>query len=347
MTRVLVAINVVVFAAMVVSGVSVTDPTPPDLVRWGALFGPFALDGQWWRLLTCCFIHIGVIHLLLNMWVLSTGGPVLERMVGNVGFLILYLISGLGGSLAALFWSPDVVAAGASGAVFGVFGALLGVLRKQRASIPRAALAGLKNFGVSFLMVNLVFGFMLPNISVSAHVGGAATGFLCGLVLSRPFTPEGVAGRPGQNVLTGVLGAVAIVLGAFLVSAMRPNFAEIHREMDRRDEVERRLRDIVNTAAGKVGRREMTDPEFARILERDVLPEWRATTDRLAAHGSLPGEMGKRVAAVIEYMRLQREAWELFVQAVREGDETTFARATEKQRLVDEAVNRLNSEKNR
>lgn len=217
----LVAANVLVFVVMVLSGVSATNPTLEALVRWGALFGPLTLDGQWWRLFTCMFLHIGIIHIGFNMWVLASGGRLVERMFGHVGFLLLYLISGLGGSLAALLWSPDVVSAGASGAIFGIFGGMLGVLYKQRSSIPPGAWTALKSSGVSFLVLNLVIGFALPNISVSAHAGGALTGFLFGLVLSQPFTPEGVAARKRQNIVAGVLGVVAIVAGAFLVSAVR------------------------------------------------------------------------------------------------------------------------------
>ena len=340
-TRALVALNVIVFVVMVASGVSATNPTPQVLVRWGALFGPLTLDGEWWRLLTCTFLHIGVIHLLLNMWVLATGGPIVERMVGNVGFLLLYLISGLGGSLAALLWSPNVVAAGASGAVFGVFGALLGVLRKQRGSIPGAALAGLKNFGVSFLLVNLLFGFSVPNISMSAHAGGAATGFLCGLVLSQPFTPEGAAARARQNVLTGVMGAVAVVLGALLVSTFRTNEAEVDRDLERVAAVEQRVLDTYNAATARADRGEITELELAAIVERDVLPEWRSAIGRLAAHAQVPGPLGKHLAAVIGYMRLRQEGWELFVQAVREQSTAKGERSRDKHRLADEALKQL------
>ena len=76
-------------------------------------YGPLTLDGQWWRLLTCTFVHIGIIHIGLNMWVLWDIGQLVERLTGNVGFLLLYLLSGLFGSLASVYWNPEVLSAGA------------------------------------------------------------------------------------------------------------------------------------------------------------------------------------------------------------------------------------------
>jgi rhomboid protease GluP len=346
-TRVLIAANLIVFVVMVMTGVSATNPTLEALVRWGALFGPLTLDGQWWRLFTCMFLHIGIIHIAFNMWVLASGGRLVERMFGHVGFLILYVISGLGGSLAALLWSPDVVSAGASGAIFGIFGGMLGVLRKQRGSIPPGAWAALKSSGVSFLVLNLVIGFALPNISVSAHAGGALTGFLFGLVLSQPFTPEGVAARKRQNVLAGVLGAIAIVAGAFLVSAFRPNEAAVYRDLEQFVVVEKRVLDTYEAATARAARGEITEPELAAIVERDVLPEWRATIGRLAAHGNLPGDTGKRLAGLLEYMRLRQEGWELYVQAVRENSAAKGERSREKHRLAEESLKRFKAAQNR
>ncbi|MBN9119933.1 MAG: rhomboid family intramembrane serine protease [Planctomycetes bacterium] len=344
-TRALVGVNLAVFVAMIASGVSASNPTSEDLLRWGADFEPKTLDGEWWRIFTCVFVHIGVIHVAFNMWVLAVSGRLMERMLGNTGFLLLYLISGLGGSLASLLWHPDLVSAGASGAIFGIYGGLLGVLQKQYASIPTAALAGLKHSGVTFLVLNLILGLSQPNIDMAAHVGGFITGFFCGLLLSRPFTPEGAAGRPAQNILTAGLGAAAIVSGAMLVSAVRPSGAEAARELERFEATERRALDTYNAAVAKADRGEITDAALAAVVERDVLPEWRATRERLAAQTGTPDDLGKRVAALVEYMRLRQEGWELFVQSVRQGDAAKGERSREKHRLADEAAKRLGNDR--
>ncbi|MGI8981607.1 MAG: rhomboid family intramembrane serine protease [Pirellulaceae bacterium] len=213
-TPVLIGVNVLVFVAMALSGVSLTSPAIADLLLWGANFGPKALAGEWWRLLTCMFIHIGIVHILLNMWVLYSAGPLVERMVGNVGFLLMYLTAGLCGSVASLFWNPVVVSAGASGAVFGVFGCLLALVLRGKGSIPTETLKHLRSSGFSFLVINLVFGMMMPNIGMAAHLGGLAGGFLCGLVLSHPFSSATRAGRPLKNLLVAFLGTLLVVGGA-------------------------------------------------------------------------------------------------------------------------------------
>src|SRR5215467_2579081 len=101
----------------------------PVLIRWGADFGPLTLAGQWWRLLTAVFLHIGVVHLLGNLWYLFNVGPIAESIWGRRTYLFLYFFSGLAGSVISLWWNPLAVSAGASGALFGITGALLVSLR--------------------------------------------------------------------------------------------------------------------------------------------------------------------------------------------------------------------------
>lgn len=227
MTPVLIGLSTLVFILMVASGTNVITPNIPDLLRWGANFGPKTISGEWWRLLTCMFLHIGIVHLLFNMWVLVTVGPLVERMVGNVGFLLLYLSAGLVGSLASLFWNPLLVSAGASGAIFGVYGALLGLLLLNRGSIPAQALVQLRNSGLGFLFYNLVFGLMQPNIDSAAHLGGLIGGFLFGLVQSQPFTADALPRRGFRNLCVGVLCVTLVSLGAVGVSARHPGIAEM------------------------------------------------------------------------------------------------------------------------
>ncbi len=340
-TQALVAANVIVFVVMAASGVSPSNPTVEDMIHWGANYGPKTVDGEWWRLFTSMFLHIGFIHLLLNMWVLAMGGVVVERMLGRVGFLLMYLIAGLGGSVASLCWHSEVVSAGASGAIFGVYGALLGVLRRQRATIPLAVIKGLKNHGLSFLAYNLIFGLSQPNLDMAAHIGGLLTGFACGFVISRPFTPEGIASRAGQNVLAGVLGVAAIVTAIVLIPLARPSIGALDRDLQHCEEVERRAFDTYNSAYTKLQRGEISDSALADIVERDVLPEWRAARNQLASHQNLSGPAKEHVSAVLDYMRLREEGWALSVEAARQGDATKGQQAMEKHRLATEASKRF------
>jgi rhomboid protease GluP len=340
-TPVLVLLNVLVFIGMVASGADVMDPKIEDLVNWGANFGPQTLDGEWWRLLSAAFVHIGAVHLALNMLVLAGIGPMVERMLGGPAFALVYVASALGGSLASLLWNPVMVSAGASGAVFGAFGGLLGVLLVQRRSVPPAAHALLKQNGIGFLGYNLVIGFLLPNVDFAAHIGGLLFGFALGALCSRPLTVEGATGRRARVFVGGWVAFVAVVGFALLVATVRPSAAAAVRELEQFEQLERRVIERYNTAYDKLTRGELQEAALLDLLAREMVPDWRAQRERLGAHADAPGDLGKHVSAVVEYMRLRERGWEELVAAARTNDAARAERAHALRRQADEAAKRL------
>src|SRR5262249_30762661 len=124
-TNVILAINLAVFAGMTFFGAAPGRSTREDLIRWGASYGPLILQGQWWRLVTSMFVHIGIFHLIVNMWCLWNLGRLAEISLGRATFLLVYFATGVGGGLASLLWHPNIVSAGASGAIFGIAGGLI------------------------------------------------------------------------------------------------------------------------------------------------------------------------------------------------------------------------------
>jgi hypothetical protein len=168
------------------------------------------------------------------MWVLIIAGPLVERMVGNFGFLVLYLTAGLCGSLLSLLWHPLVISAGASGAVFGIYGALLGLLVRSGGSLPAKVLEALRDSGLAFVGYNLIFGFILSDtIDNAAHIGGLIGGFLCGVVLSQPFTIEARTRRPVRNILLIVSGIALVAGGLVGVMHKHPDVANMGPHPDR------------------------------------------------------------------------------------------------------------------
>ena len=125
LTNLLLALNIGVFAAMVATGVSPSEPTIAQLLRWGANWGPLTLGRQPWRLVSCAFVHVGVVHIAFNMWCFWNIGRMAENIFGSVRLLAIYLLTGISSSLLSLFVHPFEVSAGASGAIFGVAGALI------------------------------------------------------------------------------------------------------------------------------------------------------------------------------------------------------------------------------
>ena len=203
-------INVAVFLGMALAGVSITDPTTAELLHWGANSARLTLAGDWWRLVTSMFLHIGFIHIALNMWCLWNLGALAESLYGPWMFSAVYLISGISGSLASIAWHPYGASAGASGAIFGLAGALIASYYFGEFSMPRALVAGSLRCVIAFAGYNLLFGAMSGATDNGAHVGGLAGGALMGALIAR-FSPDRDAFL--KRLATITLSS-AIVLGA-------------------------------------------------------------------------------------------------------------------------------------
>jgi len=210
-TPAIMAANILIFVTMIASGVDFFEPTVQSILDWGANFGPRTENGQWWRLVTCTFVHYGIVHIGFNMWVLWDVGRVVERLVGNVGFAVLYFVSGIAGSIASLTWNPVVVSAGASGAVFGVAGALLGFLALRRDTVPPAVLKQLWKSMIPFLACNIIIGMAIPGIDMAAHIGGFCAGSGCGLILSQPLALDMPRRRWLRNAAVSAAGTVTLL----------------------------------------------------------------------------------------------------------------------------------------
>jgi rhomboid protease GluP len=153
-------INVAGSLGMALAGVSITDPTTAELLHWGANSARLTLAGDWWRLVTSMFLHIGFIHIALNMWCLWNLGALAESLYDPWMFSGVYLISGISASLASITWHPYGASAGASGAIFGLAGALIASYYFGEFSMPRALVAGSLRCVIAFAGYNLLFGAM-------------------------------------------------------------------------------------------------------------------------------------------------------------------------------------------
>ena len=204
-TQAIFGINVAVFVAMTLAGVSPMEPTNAQLVHWGANFGPYTVAGQWWRLLTCVFVHIGIVHIALNMWCLWSLGRIAEAVYDHWTFGAVYLITGVSASVASLAWNLDRVSAGASGAIFGIAGALIASFYLGEFSLPKAAVSGLLRSVVTFAGYNLVIGAMLGITDNAAHVGGLVSGLLLGALIAKVAPQHDDAIRRVGVLLVGIV----------------------------------------------------------------------------------------------------------------------------------------------
>jgi len=217
-TPLLLAACILVFVVMVMRGVNPFLPSAQQLLSWGANNGArVVLRHEAWRLPASVFIHGGVLHLAVNMWCLFNIGPLVERFFGNVATAVLYLAAGVGGAIASMATLPVRSSVGASGAIFGLLGALLAFLLVNHRSVPTTVLRPLRSSALSFVVFNTLFGAAVPIIDQSAHLGGLVTGFLGGLVLIRPWPVIRSRWLTLRRLTLG-LALVGAVLGAGLAA---------------------------------------------------------------------------------------------------------------------------------
>jgi membrane associated rhomboid family serine protease len=203
-TQALVIANVAVFVLAIALGAGVVVPDARVMIKLGTNFTPLTLDGQWWRLLTSMFLHFGLIHIAFNMLALYVNGTVAERIFGSLRYLVIYLVAGLCGSVASLLWHSQVNSAGASGAIFGVLGAMIAFyLRKEGGVPPEVSKAQLNSAGL-FVFYNLVLGAS-AHIDNAAHLGGLTGGFVMGFLLSRPLQADRATKNWGRQWLIALL----------------------------------------------------------------------------------------------------------------------------------------------
>jgi rhomboid protease GluP len=209
----LIAVNLLLFLAMVMNGVPALRPDVPAMIRWGANFGPDTLEGDWWRLLTAPFLHFGVFHLCVNLLVLARFGPLAERRYGSLRLLSLFLFAGVITGMTSALQDPMQCSAGASGAIFGVFGALF-AYRLRRGHEPGAAIGRPRPLMFGFVAYGLYNGLMHPAIDNVAHLGGLIAGLLLGLALAPPADPAARDATAGANLATaaGVAALLAVAL---------------------------------------------------------------------------------------------------------------------------------------
>ncbi len=238
----LVVVNLAVAVVMAWSGVPVLLASAKDVVAFGAVDPVRVWSGEAWRLLTACFVHMGAWHLGLNLWVLWQVGRVLEGLLGTGRFVLVYLVSGISGFALSLALQPSLTA-GASGAVFGVVGALLAV-----AAVTRHRRFGQVLIGalIPFVVATFAMGVLLPMVNNVAHFGGLAMG-LClgfGLVLGDDRPRAGAAEREpaassSSRAWVGGLVALVTSLAAFAVTtiaALEPRYSpRFHATMGLRD----------------------------------------------------------------------------------------------------------------
>lgn len=188
LTYLLVGANVLIYIAMGAAGISLSNPSGQDLFRLGANYGPVMLSGQWWRLITYNFLHSGFLHIGFNMWCLWDLGALAESLYGTWTFGLLYLICGISGGLMSTWWNPVNLTVGASGAIFGLAGALIAGFYLGEFTIPRPMIQMQLRSIVIFVGYNVVLGAFSGLTDNACHFGGIIAGLIVGAAIAK-FAP--------------------------------------------------------------------------------------------------------------------------------------------------------------
>jgi len=335
-TPALIAINLAVFAAMVSRHVSPFAPPSDALVAWGADYGPSTTHGQWWRLVTNTFVHIGITHLLVNMFALFVIGRFTERLFGNAGFLVLYLLGGIAASLTSLSIHPTIVSAGASGAIFALYGGLIGFLLVRRSAMSYATATSLALNAAGFVAFNLFYGLTKAHIDMAAHVGGLLAGVPIGAAMA--FDPASTTGAARLRRS----GLVCVVGAAILVPAARriPVLDDWPRAFASWGSLTRDTATRLNQLRDKTeGDRAPTPEQIADQIEQQLAPPLDAERAKLEKLRLLPEQQAVARRA-IAYLTLQADALRLAAKAERTGDAALNIQAAVK---ADEAAEVLQS----
>ncbi|WP_299706222.1 rhomboid family intramembrane serine protease [uncultured Pontibacter sp.] len=306
-TPILIIINILIFVVLVLAGMHMLSPEGQDLVAVGANFGPYTLTGEWWRLFTSMFLHIGIIHLLVNMYALASIGGALEPLVGRKQFIIAYVLAGLAGSLGSLWWDQFRISAGASGAIFGMFGMFMTLMLLERQMSWQEKKGIVLNL-LGVIAFNLLFGLQ-SGIDNAAHTGGLVLGVVYGGVL---MLRSGRYFIPGYG-LRGSVVTVALMLGAFvglylqIPTAKAKYLTAVERFGEREEVAMGVMQDMEKTASLANGNQYMSGLEQGIGL-------WDESIKELIALQELPdlGEKeAKEVEILLNYTQLRKTSYRM------------------------------------
>lgn len=270
-TFLLIIINILIYILMVQAGVSFFEPTPQQISDWGGSSGVRTiLQGEWWRLLTSMFVHIGIIHLLMNMYVLFKIGSLLEPIIGKLRFITVYLATGVFGGLLSQIWHSRadhvIVEAGASGAIFGITGVFLAFTTTNLFS-QELKKELLKKLGI-FIFANILYGIQSTNnVSMTAHIGGLVSGCVLGYCLY----PSLVYHHYQKALNFSGLGAIVLLtlISSFGVATNLKKEDALHFH-----KMVAEYRDIETTLNSLLKKVPLDDKNAFSYMNQSILPLW-------------------------------------------------------------------------
>jgi membrane associated rhomboid family serine protease len=322
-TYVFFGLNILIFVLMALAGGSGNEPT---LMSFGVKSNAEIASGQWWRFVTPIFIHIGLLHLFFNSYALWIVGPQVEKLYGGARFVLLYLLTGVAGVYASYSYHPATISAGASGAIFGLFGVLLVFGIRYRRSIPPFFKRAVGTGVLPVIVINLIIGFTIPAIDNSAHIGGLLAGAVLAAVV--PFQKPGEETPAGfRSLQIALLALIAVCFYEVATHYDGPrlsarNLARGVMQIGTGSSTEEFI-DAINTAQ-KAFEASTRQIESSRIEDvRSARTDLSKSIDQLRKAPSLAAHSDKLVAALIRVLQDQYD----LIQDIERSGTVTFAQS--------------------
>jgi len=334
-TPLIIDINILVYIIMICTGVNFFEPDAQSMLAWGANFKALTLDGQIWRLFTSCFLHFGILHLLLNMYALVYIGMLLEPLMGKSRYLTAYILSGIIASAASLWHNDFVVSAGASGAIFGMYGVFLAMMAGNivHKSLQKELFA---NIGF-FVVLNLAIGFSQTGIDNAAHIGGLVSGFVIGLIMVPGLKNKKSAGLHWGGMGVSIALGAAIALGAYNFSSN--DLAKYDSLVNTFSQNEHKAVELYKVDENT------TEAEVKKILETNIIPVWK---DNVKIADSLqtlnvPETVNEQRKLIKEYSRYKLEYFTLLHKKVKENTEAYDPQIEKMGNEITKSLDKLNA----
>ncbi|MGD2117390.1 MAG: rhomboid family intramembrane serine protease [Chromatiales bacterium] len=318
----IIATCVLAYIATALAGNSWVDIRINSLIQYGGNYAPATATGEWWRLLTAVFLHGGLIHIGVNMAVLWDSGRILEKLIGHGRYLLLYLTAGVAGSLASINWQQDAVSVGASGAIFGVYGALTVGLMTHKGLLPKSITQRLRTNGIIFIVYVLAYGATKPGIDNAAHLGGLLAGCLIGAFMLAPVTRLALA-YASLIVAVGYSSERAALMAQPYQDEMayQTFFQHFKREENRLDNKLPQLAALIEANKKQ---------QALALLENEIIDGWRKLDAGIMQLDRIAPDSQKTRNLLATIIHLKREGMELISQAIRKDDDSLIEAANAK-----------------
>lgn len=335
-TPIIIDLNITIFILMVISGVNFMLPDNESLLKWGANFRPLTMEGEWWRLITNCFLHIGIIHILMNMYALLYIGLLLEPRIGKIKFAASYIITGITASIASLWWHDLTISAGASGAIFGLYGVFLALLATNL--IEKAARQALiASIGI-FVVYNLLNG-MKGGIDNAAHIGG----LIGGLVIGFSFYPALVnpESKTRNLIISSTTLAGIIIFSFFFISKTPNTVGKYQRIMNKFAEIEQKAMSFYRLP------RTSADDKYLRVIKDEGIPNWKECKNEVNKADSLenlPIELVSKSVLLKKYCDYRIKSFELIAESIEKNTDVFNLLINIYTHKIDLIIRKLNGE---